>query len=53
MKRKLKALVRPEGVGAEMLLALWVSESVYQELGATEIVVTSFTDGKHMVGSKH
>ncbi len=53
MKRKLKALVRPESVGAEMLLALWVAESVYQEMGATEIVVTSFTDGKHKIGSKH
>ena len=53
MKRKLKALVRPEGVGPEVFFALWVAEGVYEEMGATAIVITSLTDGRHLRGSTH
>jgi hypothetical protein len=53
MKRKLKALVRPEGVSSEILLAIWIAEQVYEEKGASQFCITSLTDGKHMVGSRH
>lgn len=53
MNSKLKALVRPEGVGSEILLAIWISEKVYQELGATQFCITSLSDGRHKAGSKH
>ena len=53
MKRKLKALVRPENVSSEIWFAVWVADGVYQELGATAIVITSLTDGRHSIGSKH
>lgn len=53
MQRKLKALVRPEGIGPEILIAIWVADRVYEELGATQFCVTSLSDGKHKVGSKH
>ncbi len=53
MQRKLKPLVRPEGVSSEILLAIWVAEEVYRELGAKQFVITSLTDGKHKIGSKH
>ncbi len=53
MKRKLKPLVRPEGVSSEIWFAIWIAEQVYQEMGATQFCITSLTDGKHMRGSKH
>jgi hypothetical protein len=37
----------------EILLALWVAERVYEEMGADEFVVTSVTDGRHSQNSRH
>ncbi len=53
MNRKLKSLVRPEGVGPEILIAIWIAEAVYEKFGAAQFCITSLTDGKHMRGSKH
>ena len=53
MKRKLKPLVRPEGMGNEIMLAVWIAEAVYEEMGASAFVITSISDGRHMIGSKH
>ena len=52
MRRKLKALVRPH-LGTEVFYAIWVAEAVYQEMGATQFVITSLSDGRHMTGSRH
>lgn len=50
---KLKQGVRTTGTSPEILIALWVAWAVYEELGATELVVTSITDGRHSRNSKH
>jgi hypothetical protein len=49
---RLKIGVTVTGVRPEMVLALRVIETVYEDLGA-ELTVTSITDGKHMDGSRH
>ncbi len=53
MNRKIKALVRPDGMSPEILLAIWIAEQVYEEMGAIQFCITSLTDGRHMVGSRH
>ncbi len=52
MIRKLKALVRPH-LGTEIFYAIWVAERVYEEMGAWQFCITSLSDGRHMIGSRH
>lgn len=53
IKLKLKEGVRLTDFCPQMVLATMVAMAVYEECGATEFVITSANDGKHMVGSFH
>lgn len=50
---KLKHNCRTTGISPEALVALWVAWAVYEELGASALVWTSGTDGRHSQDSKH
>ena len=49
----LKSSVKLLGIRPEIVLAIQVTFSIYAQLGATECVITSVTDGQHQVGSAH
>jgi len=53
VKRKLKHRVRPEGVGPEILIAIWIADQVFAEMGADQFCITALTDGRHAIDSKH
>jgi len=49
---KLKTGVKTAGIRPEILLALFIADKVWTDNGK-ELVVTSITDGKHSLHSKH
>lgn len=48
----LKANVKPDAVGTEILIALMIAKDVWRDAGQ-ELTVTAIRDGKHRVGSLH
>lgn len=48
----IKPGVRVRGLSNEILLAVLIAESIYRE-SEPSMTITSFTDGKHSVGSLH
>ena len=50
---KLKKGCRVKGLSAEIMFAVGVAHAIYFELGASELVITSGTDGRHSEDSKH
>jgi len=53
VNRKLKPLVRPENIASEIILAIWIAESAYEQFGANQFRIKSLADGQHKAGSKH
>ena len=50
---KIKAGVRVFGLRPELLLAIQIAHSVFQDHAELEMRITSVIDGKHSVGSLH
>lgn len=50
---KIKPGVRVRMLEPQILLALQIALPLWEERGATELVVTSCNDGTHSIGSKH
>lgn len=50
---KFKKDVDPTGIRPELMVALFICDSVYREVEGIDLVVTSLNDGKHSFGSLH
>ena len=50
---KLKAGVDIKGIKAEMVFGIVIVDSVFEDKGVYETIVTSVKDGKHKPGSLH
>lgn len=50
---RLKEGVKLSQLSPHIVLAIMITASIYEKLGANEFVVTSGSDGKHKTDSKH